>query len=127
MMGVSHTEVVRDTINNTVLPLLDVSVGNAVLKFYDSGDAILGAEFIMSKPSFSPSVSGVSIALGTLQDIATVASTINHFHIETGDNDPLIYGTISETGNGGDIELSTVTLPDYGSITISSLTYEATP
>lgn len=121
-------------IRNAKLDVIETTVGaSAILKIISGTiPASVGATdpgtvlATLNLPAdwMAAAASGSKALLGTWQDSSADATgTAGHFTIFASDGTtPHIHGTITATGGGGDIELSSTSITATGSITITSFT-----
>jgi len=121
-MSVVLSTCARDESCNAIVDLPDVG-GAGTLEFYTAGMALLLAELPFSATAFGASSVGVASADTITQDTsANNTGTAELFVFKNGDDQPVLSGTVSATGAGGDIELNTTSINVGDSLSMSSLT-----
>ncbi len=94
------------------------------LVFQTSGSSEV-ATILLSDPAFGAAAAGVITAGSMTDDTNATGGTVDNFIITDKDNTTIVSGTVTATGGGGDIELSSVTIGAGDTVSMSSLTYEA--
>ena len=122
-MAVTHAMPVRNGIADYVTGQIDVSgVGKILFQTAASG-AVANLPF--SATAFGAAASAVATANAITDDTNCTAGTVAIFAVQQNDNTAVFSGTVTATGGGGDIILSSVAIGQGDTISISSLTYEA--
>lgn len=122
-MAVTHAMPVRNLIADTVTAQIDVSgVGKILFQTAASGSV---ANLAFSATAFGAAASAVCTAAAITDDTNCTAGTVAIFAVQQNDNTAVFQGTVTATGGGGDIILSSVAIGQGDTISISSLTYEA--
>jgi hypothetical protein len=99
----------------------------AKIVFQTAGSATV-ATLIMSNPSFGAAASGVCTAAAINSDTNAVGGTTTKAEIQQGTtNTPVILCSVTNTGGGGDIQLSSTVISAGQTVSISALTYTAMP
>lgn len=125
-MAITHSTAARDGIADYVTGQLDVGSTNpnGQLVLQTSGDVEV-ATLNMSATAFGASSSGVATANSITDDTNATGGTVAKFVLNDRDNNTVISGTVTATGGGGDIELSSTSIAAGESVSISSMTYTA--
>jgi len=122
-MAVTHAMPVRNGIADYVTGQIDVSgVGKILFQTAASGAV---ANLAFSATAFGAAASAVCTAAAITDDTNCTAGTVAIFAVQQNDNTAVFQGTVTATGGGGDIILSSVAIGQGDTISISSLTYEA--
>jgi len=122
-MAVTHHALVRNSLADTILAAIDQDVGAGTLIINSSGDVEV-ATLTLSDPAGV--VSGAVLTFSAItDDTSATGGTAAKFIVTDNSGDELIYGSVTATAGGGDIELSTVTIGAGATVSISSLTYTA--
>jgi hypothetical protein len=125
-MAVTHPTLVRNDIANLVVDKIDVG-GAGTIVFQDGGVndsdvATLGFQ----ATAFGAAANGIaSASLPITDDTNCNAGNVTKFTVFSGAGDSCFTGSVTATGGGGDIILSSTAIGQGDTITISSLTYEA--
>ena len=124
-MAVTHPTDVRNGIADYVVDLID-NGGAGNIKFQDGNQndsdiATLG----FSNPAFGAAANGIATAATITDDTNCNAGTVTKFTVFSGAGDSCFTGSVTATGGGGDIILSSTSIGQGDTISISSLTYEA--
>lgn len=131
-MAVTHPTDVRNAICDLVVDLIDSGSGNGTIKFQNGGqnDSVV-ATLTFSATAFDDAGSaggnaaGVAAAAAITDDTNCKAGTVTKFTVFSGPGDSVFTGSVTATGGGGDIILSSTSIGQGDTISISSLTYEA--
>lgn len=122
----------RTTIVNTIVDAMDVGSANAngKIRIYTAGFATLLAELDFANPAFAAASAG-SAAVNTISDETSAPAGGSAAVVRFLDRDEatVCEGTVTATGGGGDITLSSTTISpgDRISITGGNFTMPATP
>ncbi len=124
-MAVSHPTSVRTLLADTVVDLLDLaSTEVSTLRFIDS-DSTLICILAFSTAAFGAAAAGVATA-GTITDgNSSFASTVTVAKIYSFATLEVLSCTVTSTGGGGDIELSSNVISSGQTISMTALTYTA--
>lgn len=124
-MAVTHPTDVRNDIADLVVDKIDVS-GPGTIVFQDgSQNDSAVATLTFSATAFGAASNGIATAAAIVGDSDCNAGTVSKFTVFDGAGDSCFNGTVTATGGGGDIVLSSTSIGKGDTITISSLTYEA--
>ena len=123
-MAVTHAMPVRNLIADTVTAQIDIS-GLGKILFQPTGGASNIANLPFSATAFGAAASAVATAAAITDDTNCTAGTVAIFAVQQNDNTAVFSGSVTATGGGGDIILSSVAIGQGDTISISSLTYEA--
>ena len=123
-MAVTHAMPVRNLIADTVTAQIDVS-GVGKILFQSAGAAVDVASLNFSATAFGAAASAVCTAAAITDDTNCTAGTVAIFAVQQNNNTAVFSGSVTATGGGGDIILSSVAIGQGDTISISSLTYEA--
>ena len=126
-MGVVISTSARDNACDAVVDLVDsgssASNNFGVLEFYTGDFVTLLAECNFSNNAFGNASTGVATANSiSLDSSANATGVCERFRFVNTDGQPVLSGTVSATGNGGDIELNTTSITVGDSLSITSLT-----
>jgi hypothetical protein len=131
-VALSFSDSLRNARANAITTACDAGSGAAILEIRtgskpaspdDAATGTLLASITLNDPSFGSSSDGV-ITLDvspTIEDTSADATgTAAHFRIKTSAGAGVVDGTVTATGNGGDITLNTVSLVSGAAVTITS-------
>jgi hypothetical protein len=124
-MAVTHPTDVRNGIADYVVDLIDAG-GAGTIVFQDAtvGDSDV-ATLTFDTVAFGAATGGVATAAAITDDTDCNAGTVGKFTVFSGAGDSCFTGSVTATGGGGDIILSSTSIGSGDTISISSLTYEA--
>ena len=124
-MAVTHNTTVRNAVADVVVDAIDAGgAGSIVFQDGSQSDSDV-ATLSFSNPSFGAAASGVATANAITDDTDCNAGTVSKFTVYSGGAADIFSGSVTATGGGGDIILSSVAIGQGDTISISSLTYEA--
>ena len=123
-MAITHVTAVRNSLAGVVSTAVDAGAGAGELVLMTSGDVEV-ATLTMSDPSFGAASGGAITANAITSDTNATGGTIALFKIQDSDANEVIRGTVTATGGGGDIELSSLSISAGDTVEISSFTYTA--
>lgn len=125
-MAVTHSTAAQNAATNAVVDLLDAGSGdaNGDLVFRTSGDTEV-ATLALSNPAYGAASSGVATADTISDDADATGGTIAKATQNDRDNTIVVTCSVTATGGGGDIELSSVAIGAGDTVSVSSLTYQA--
>ena len=124
-MAVTHPTDVRNGIADLVVDLIDAGgAGTIVFQYGSASDSDI-ATLTFSAVAFGAAASGISTAAAITDDTNCNAGTVSKFTVFSGAGDSCFTGSVTATGGGGDIILSSTAIGSGDTISISALTYEA--
>lgn len=123
-MAVTHTTAVRNGITDFVVDQLDEGTPPGKLKFQTSGDVDV-ATLTFSNPAFGSSASGTATASAITSDTSAVGGTIAKARLKNAALTDKVICSVTATGGGGDIQLSSVVISAGQTVALTSLTYSA--
>jgi hypothetical protein len=125
-MALVHVTAARNGMADYVVDLIDVGATdlNGDLVFMTSGDVEV-ATLAMSNPAFGAAAAGTATAAAISDDSSATGGTVALFKIQDRNNAEVFRGTVTATGGGGDIELSSVSIGAGSTVSMTSLTYSA--
>jgi len=126
-MALAHTTAIRDGLANYVADAHDVGSTNTEgrLLMYTAAFALLLATLKFAATAFGAASGGICTAAAITPESNCVAGTAAVFKTTDKDNTEIVRGTVTATGGGGDIELSSVGFAAGDKVEITLLTYEA--
>ena len=125
-MAVTHPTAVRNGIADFVVAQLNEGTPPGKLVFQTSGDVAV-ATLTFATTAFGASASGTATAAAITSDTNAVGGTIAKVRLRNAAGTDKIIGSVTATGGGGDIELSSVVISAGQTVSLSSLTYSAAP
>ena len=123
-MATTHVTAVRNSIAGVVSSAVDAGVGAGKMVFMTSGDVEV-ATLTMSDPAFGAASSGVITANAITRDESATGGTVALFKLTDSADTEVLRGSVTATGGGGDIELTSVTITAGEPVEVSSYTYTA--
>lgn len=125
-MAITHVVSVRDSLADLVVDLIDGGAGDAQgdLVIMTAGDVEV-ATLAFSDPAFLASSSGTATAAAISDDTNATGGTAALFKIQDKSNAEVLRGTVTATGGGGDIQLSSTSIGTGDTVSVTSLTYTA--
>ena len=128
-MAVTHVDSVRQTITDAAVDAIDAGTTDTTgdLIFMTSGNTTCARLAWSATPAFGTAVSGVATMNAINSDTSALGGTVALFKFQNRNNVEVMRGTVTATGGGGDIVLSSVALSPGDTVSISSLTYTGSP
>lgn len=124
-MAVTHSPAARDDLANRIATLVNTGAGsNATLEFQTSGDVEV-ATCNFSATAFGAASSGTITANAIASDTDATGGTVAKAVIKDKDGDIVLSGTVTTSGGGGDIIMSSLSVGAGDTVSASSLTYTA--
>lgn len=108
-MAITISTTARNTQADAICGLVDDGSGNPEGQFIlmDSGDTEV-ATLTFSNPAFLAAASGVATADTITDDTSATGGTVALYKVVDRDGTEIWRGTVTNTGGGGDIEMSNV-------------------
>ena len=127
--AVTHVNAVRTTMGNAAVDAIDAGTTDTTgdLIIMDSADSAIARLSWTATPAFGNTTSGVATMNAINDEASALGGTAALFKFQDRDNGEVMRGTVTGSGGGGDIELSSVNISPGDTVSISSLTYTATP
>jgi len=126
MATLQHPTLVRNTIADTVVDLIDAGGSAGTLNFYTSNGGTLLATLTFSATAFGAAASGVATASAITEDANTAAGTVAWFEVHDSSGNTIFEGDVTDDDTGtGSILLSSTTLGTGDTLSVTSLTYTA--
>lgn len=126
MATLQHPTLVRNTIADTVVDLIDAGGSAGTLNFYTSNGGTLLATLTFSATAFGAASSGVATAAAITEDANTAAGTVAWFEVQDSSGNTIFEGDVTDDDTGtGSILLSSTTLGTGDTLSVTSLTYTA--
>lgn len=117
-MAITLADAARNAACNAVVDLLD----GGTLEFQTSGDVEV-ATLTFGTPAFGAASSGTATANAITSDSSATGGTIAKAVAKTSGAATLVTYTVTATGGGGDIELTSLTIAATEPVSLSSLTH----
>ena len=123
-MALTTVNALRTSKAQQIKDAVDAGTTNAAGKIVimTGADATI-VELTLSNPAFGAITDGVMSLNTVTNGTSILADTAALFKIVDRDENEVYRGTVTATGGGGDLELSTVTIPLSEEVAISSWTY----
>lgn len=122
--AVTHPTAVRNAIADLVVDRIDAGAGAGTLEFQTSGDVEV-ATLTFSDPAFGAAASGTATASAITSDTNATGGTIAKARAKDSTGTEVFACSVTATGGGGDIQLSSVAVSAGQTVSVSSLTYSA--
>ena len=123
-MAVTHPTLVRTGIADFVVDQIDEGVPPGLLVMQTSGDVEV-ATLTFANPAFGAAASGTATAGAIVSDTNATGGTIAKARFKNAASTDKVICSVTGTGGGGDIELSSVVVSAGQTVSLSSLTYSA--
>jgi len=123
-MALTHVTAVRNSLAEVVSTATDAGAGAGQLVIMTSGDVEV-ATLTFSDPAFGAAASGSITANAITDDASATGGTAALFKVTDSTGAEVYRGTVTATGGGGDLELSSVTISAGDAVSVSSLVYTA--
>lgn len=124
--AVTHGSAMRDAIANLVTNAIDAGSPPGTLVFQTSGDVAV-ATLTFGVDSFGAASAAVCTAGTITPDSSAVGGTIAKARLKNAAGTDVIICSVTATGGGGDITLSSVVITAGQTVALTSLTYTAPP
>lgn len=125
-MSVTHPTAVRNGIADFVVDQLDEGTPPGTLVMQTSGGVTV-ATLTFSNTAFGSASSGTATAAAITSDTNAVGGTIAKAELRNAAGTAKILCSVTATGGGGDITLSSVIISAGQTVALTSLTYSAPP
>ena len=115
----------RNVATNSIVDLIDTGTVNPTgsINIYTTGLSVLLVVLNFSNPAFGNSLNGVATGNPVTNGVALASGTASIFTAVNRNGVEIFRGTVSATGGGGDIELSSVSIATSQIISINSTTF----
>lgn len=126
-MTLIHTVGAQNACADAVVDLCDVGATDpgGDLRFRTSGDAEVAILALTATTAFGAAAAGIATASAITDDTNATGGTIANFILQDRANAEVLEGTVTVTSGGGDIELSSIIIGAGDTISMTSLTYDA--
>lgn len=124
-MAVTHAAAIRNTIADAVVDAIDAGAGAGTLELQTSGGVEV-ATLTFSDPAFGAAASGVATATDPItDDTNATGGTVAQFQTKDSTGSVVTSGSVSASGGGGDLIISSTSIGAGDTVSCSSLTYTA--
>lgn len=124
-MAVTHPSSMRNLIADQVTAQADVGTTNAILELQTAATST-AALLTMGTSAFGAAAAGVATASTITDDTNAIGGTATQAVIYSStENNEVLSCSVTSTGGGGDIELSSNVISSGQTVSITSLTYTA--
>lgn len=123
-MAITHVTSIRNGLANLVVDAIDLGSGDASgdIVIMTSGDVEV-ATLTFSDPAFGGAATGTATANAISDDTNATGGTAALFSVRDKANAEIFRGTVTATGGGGDMQLSSVSIGASDTVQINSFTY----
>lgn len=125
-MAVTHPTAVRTGVADFVVDQLDEGTPPGLLEFQTAASASV-ATLTFANPAFGAAAVGVATAGTIVSDTNADGGTIAKAELRNAAGTAKVLCSVTATGGGGDIELSSVVVSAGQTVSMSALTYAAMP
>lgn len=125
-MAVTHPVAVRTGLADFVVDQLDEGTPPGTLVMQTAGDVEV-ATLTFANPAFGAAAAGTATAGAIASDTSATGGTIAKARLKNAAGTDKIICSVTATGGGGDIELSSVIVSAGQTVSLTSLTYSAPP
>jgi len=129
-MALTHVTAIRNSLADLVVDAIDAGTGDTQgdLIVQTAADATLCTINLNAPPAFGAATGGTATANGLPKEgTCTGTGTAAKFRVRNRDNNEVFQGTVTATGGGGDMELSSTALVTNDVVRINTFTYTASP
>ena len=115
----------RNVATDSIVDLIDTGTINPTgsINIYTSGLGILLVTLNFSNPAYGNALNGRATGNPVANGVALASGTASIFTVTNRNGAEIFRGTVSGTGGGGDIELSSISIATSQTISISSSTF----
>ena len=125
-MAVTHPTAVRTAVADFIVDQLDEGTPPGKLMIQTAGSVEV-ALLTFANPAFGAAAAGVATAGAIVSDTNADGGTATKAELRNAAGTAKILCSVTATGGGGDIQLSSVVISAGQTVSISSLTYKAMP
>ena len=123
-MAVTHVTAIRNGLANYVVDAIDAGAGAGYIQFQTSGNTEV-ATCAFSDPAFGSASSGTATASAISDDTSATGGTVAKARFFDSNNTEVLACSVTATGGGGDIEITSTAVGAGDTVSVSSLTYSA--
>jgi hypothetical protein len=128
-VAITHVDAIRNTVADVVVDAIDVGSADAngdMQIATSSGFTTILSTVQFSNPAFGDATGGIATANAIAADTSAAnTGTPTYFRVRDRDNAEIFRGTVTLTGGGGDMQLSSTNIVAGDTVTITSMTYTA--
>lgn len=121
-MAITLTTTARNAMCDALVDLIDAGSGAGKLVFHDASHAEV-ATVTCADPAFGSAAGGVATGNTFVADSDCTGGTISHAHFFDSDSTEICALSVTATGGGGDIEVSSLTIGAGDTLNITSFTF----
>lgn len=131
-MAVRLSTAARNAATDAISGLVDAGSGPGTIKIYSgsqpatpntAASGTLLATVTLSDPAFGASSAGTATGADPAPVTAAATGTAGWWRMADSDGNPVMDGSVTASGGGGDMQLSTVSLTSGGSVDITALSH----
>ena len=126
LYAVTHPVAVRTATADFIVDQLDLNTPPGRLVMQTAGSVTV-ATLTLANPAFGAAAAGTATAGAIAADTNAVGGTIAKAELRQGGATPIVLCSVTATGGGGDITLSSVVVSAGQTVSITALTYSAMP
>lgn len=119
-MAVTHATARR----NALADLIVDNLNSGFIEFQTSGGTEV-ATCTFASTAFGAAANGIATAAAITDDTSATGGTIAKFELQQSDTTADVFGSVTATSGGGDIEISSTAITAGETVSVTSLTYEA--
>lgn len=123
-MAITHVTAVRNSLAGVISAAADAGAGAALIVLRTAANAEV-ATLTMSATAFGAAASGVITANAITSDTNATGGTVANFILTDSNSNEVYSGTVTVTGGGGDLELSSLAIGAGDTVSISTWEYTA--
>lgn len=120
-MAVTLETSARNAACDGVVDLVDAGAGAGTLQFETTGDVEV-ATCTFSDPAFGAAATGVATASAITDDTSATGGTVAQASFYDSNSAKVMECSVTATGGGGDIEISSLSVGAGDTVSVSSLT-----
>lgn len=132
-MALVHTTTIRNGLADLVVDAIDQGAGAGKVQITKTNNDYTGvnllAEVTLADPAFGAAASGTAAMAGAPKEDSSAnnTGTAVQFRVVDSTDTEIFKGTVTATGGGGDMELSSTSITSGDAVRINSFTYSACP
>ena len=124
-MAITLASNTRNVATNSIVDLIDLGTLNPTgsINIYTSGLSTLLVTLNFSNPAYANSFNGVATGNPVTNGVALTSGVASVFTVVDRDGTEIFRGTVTATGGGGDIELSSISIATSQIVSVNSSTF----
>lgn len=124
-MAITLASNTRDVATNSIVNLINQGTINPTgsINIYTTGLTTLLVTLNFSNPAYATSLNGVARGNPVTNGVALTSGVASIFTVVNRDGTEIFRGTVTATGGGGDIELSSISIATSQIVSINSSTF----